>query len=69
MNFKSILIKIYSNLNLYNNFNKEKLNIIGIDAMLKDSDLKLLKENYEYVFYSILALITLTLTIKTFNKL
>ena len=47
---------------------KQSLNMSTIDGMLLDSDLKVLQENYSYIFWGILAVGLLTVTLKTMNK-
>jgi hypothetical protein len=44
------------------------LNMNDINGMLSDSDLKVLQENYSYIFWSILAVGILTITINVMKK-
>jgi hypothetical protein len=43
-------------------------NINDLSGMLSDSDLRVLKENYSYILWSILAVGILTITINTIKK-
>jgi hypothetical protein len=45
------------------NIDKNKINMNDINSMLSDTDIKLLQENYSYIFWSILAIGILTVTI------
>lgn len=61
--------EIESNDNIEGMQNKnQSLNMSTIDGMLSDSDLKVLQENYSYIFWGILAVGLLTVTLKTMNK-
>lgn len=80
--YKKNDIKIKSELNLSSNFNlnnnkegmknmntNEKIITMNdINSMLSDTDIKLLQENYSYIFWSILAIGILTVTIKEIKK-
>jgi hypothetical protein len=44
------------------------INMIDIDSMLNDTDIRVLQENYSYVFWSILAVGLLTITVSKMNK-
>jgi len=80
--YKKNDIKIKSELNLSSNFNlnnnkegmknmntNEKIITMNdINSMLSDTDIKLLQENYSYIFWSILAIGLLTVTIKEIKK-
>ena len=65
--YKSINNKIQSNNNI------EGMRNIGLDVndikgMLSDSDIRVLQENYSYIFWSILAVGVLTVTINLMKK-
>ena len=44
------------------------INMIDINSMLNDTDIRVLQENYSYVFWSILAVGLLTITVSKINK-
>ena len=44
------------------------LNMEDIDAMVSDSDLNVLKNNYQYILWSIVALTAIIITINTLKK-
>ena len=44
------------------------INMIDINSMLNDTDIRVLQENYSYVFWSILAVGLLTITVSKMNK-
>jgi hypothetical protein len=46
----------------------KKPTMSDINGMLTDTDLIVLQENYSYIFWSILALGVLTITINTMKK-
>jgi hypothetical protein len=46
----------------------ENITMNDINSMLSDTDIKLLQENYSYIFWSILAIGLLTVTIKQMKK-
>jgi hypothetical protein len=46
----------------------ENININDINSMLSDTDIKLLQENYSYIYWSILAIGLLTVTINQMKK-
>ena len=46
----------------------QNLNMYDINGILNDSDLRVLQENYRYIFWSILAVGLLTATVITLKK-
>ena len=46
----------------------QNLNINDINGMLLDSDMRILQENYGYIFWSILAVGLLTVTMNVIKK-
>ena len=44
------------------------LKMQDINGMLSDTDLRVLQENYSYIFWSILAVGLLTITVNNFKK-
>jgi hypothetical protein len=44
------------------------LNMSDIDAMATDSDLNVLKNNYQYIFWTIVAIAAVTITINILKK-
>jgi hypothetical protein len=65
--YKNINKKLQSNNNI-EGMNNMDLNINDINGMLSDSDIRVLQENYSYIFWSILAIGLLTVTINQTNK-
>lgn len=53
-----------------NNFRSpnKNLNMNDIDSMLSDTDIRVLQENYSYIFWSILAVGVLTITVSKIQK-
>lgn len=80
--YQNIKGKIYNILNpnsldksneiiINNNINslmESMLNMEDIDAMVSDSDLNVLKNNYQYILWSIVALTAIIITINTLKK-
>lgn len=66
----SILDKNKTNKNLMNNYSMKEgmLGMNDINTMVSDSDLNVLKNNYQYIFWSILALGAIIITINTLKK-
>ena len=56
------------NINTNTNTNEKIITMNDINSMLSDTDIKLLQENYSYIFWSILAIALLTVTIKEIKK-
>ena len=50
------------------NTNEKKITMNDINSMLNDSDIRILQENYSYIFWSILAIGLLTVTINQIKK-
>jgi hypothetical protein len=65
--YKNINKKLQSNNNI-EGMNNMDLNINDINGMLSDSDIRVLQENYSYIFWSILAVGILTVTINMMKK-
>jgi hypothetical protein len=63
--YKNIQYKIDTELKIQSNNIEGMRNINDINGMLTDSDLIVLQENYKYIFWSILAVGTLTIAINT----
>ena len=54
--------------NNINSLMEGMLNMQDIDAMVSDSDLNVLKNNYQYILWSIIALTAIIITINTLKK-
>uniref|UniRef100_A0A6C0KRR4 Apple domain-containing protein n=1 Tax=viral metagenome TaxID=1070528 RepID=A0A6C0KRR4_9ZZZZ len=65
--YKNINDKINSN-NMEGMQNMKRLNITDINGMLSDTDIRVLQENYSYIFWSILAVGLITVAINTMKK-
>jgi hypothetical protein len=61
---------VKTNKNLMNNYSMKEgmLGMNDINTMVSDSDLNVLKNNYQYIFWSILALGAIIITINTLKK-
>jgi hypothetical protein len=46
----------------------KKLTMNDINSMLSDTDIRVLQENYSYIFWSILAVGLLTITVNQIKK-
>jgi hypothetical protein len=69
--YKSINTQIKNELEIQSPSNIEgmaNLNMNDINGMLTDSDLRVLQENYGYIFWSILAVGLLTITMNTLKR-
>jgi hypothetical protein len=77
-NYKLTNLKIQKKLDISQNLNSDNIegmqnltnssNFNDLSGMLSDSDLRVLKENYSYIMWSILAVGVLTITINTKKK-
>jgi hypothetical protein len=56
------------NINTNSDKNEKIITMNDINSMLSDTDIKLLQENYSYIFWSILAIGLLTVTINQIKK-
>jgi hypothetical protein len=68
MKIDFLLNKNQNNIMNSNNMKEGMLNMEDIDAMVSDSDLNVLKNNYQYIFWSILALGAIIVTINILKK-
>ena len=71
LEYKTISNKINNDYQIKNQNNIEgmqNLNMYDINGILNDSDLRVLQENYSYIFWSILAVGLLTATVTTLKK-
>ena len=71
LTYKNIGKKIKKELSTSSNNNIEgmaNLKMQDINGMLSDTDLRVLQENYSYIFWSILAVGLLTITVNNFKK-
>ena len=62
------MLNLSSNREVIENNNNKKINMNDINSMLSDTDIKLLQENYSYIYWSILAIGLLTVTINQIKK-
>ena len=62
------MLNLSSNREGIENINNKKINMNDINSMLSDTDIKLLQENYGYIYWSILAIGLLTVTINQIKK-
>ena len=68
-------LKMYQDITLFLNKEKQSAGIVegmrnlsDINGQLLDTDLRVLQENYSYIFWSVLALGLLTVTVSTMKK-
>jgi hypothetical protein len=69
-NYKTINMKIRKELEIESNTNNMEgmLNMNDINGMLSNTDLLVLQENYNYIFWSVLAIGIVTITINIIKK-
>jgi hypothetical protein len=69
-NYKNVNINIGKELELESNTNNMEgmMNMNDLNGMLSDSDLIVLQENYSYIFWSVLAIGIVTITINIMKK-
>jgi len=61
-------IKKISSFNKTNNMLEPMLNMTDLDAMLTDTDLLVLQNNYQYIMWSIVAVGLISVTINTIKR-
>ena len=69
-NYKTINMKISKELELDSDTNNMEgmINMNDINGMLSNTDLVVLQENYNYIFWSVLAIGIVTITINIMKK-
>ena len=75
MKYRNVKNNIKNELDLQSNNNIEgmttmgqNLNMNDINGMLSDTDLSVLEGNYKYIFWSVLAIGLVTITVNMMNK-
>jgi hypothetical protein len=66
-----VTLESRNNIEGMNNMNpapNKNLNMNDINSMLSDTDIRVLQENYSYIFWSILAVGLLTITVSKIKK-
>jgi len=67
--YRTVNMEIQKELELESNNNIEgMMNMNDINGMLSDTDLRVLQENYNYIFWSVLAIGVVTVTVNIMNK-
>jgi hypothetical protein len=70
VNYKTVNMKIRKELELDSNTNNMEgmMNMNDVNGMLSNTDIVVLQENYKYIFWSVLAIGIVTVTINLMKK-
>jgi len=70
VNYKTVNMKIRKELELDSNTNNIEgmMNMNDVNGMLSNTDIVVLQENYNYIFWSVLAIGIVTVTINLMKK-